>query len=97
MGSGVGMIGPEEAGEGAGVADFKGRHFTGEVILWAVRWYLMLPVSYRDLELMLADRGVEVDHTTIFRWIQDYAAALEKVNAQKPLAIRLRRGRLGGG
>jgi len=44
MGSGVGMIGPEEAGEGAGVADFKGRHFTGEVILWAVRWYLMFPV-----------------------------------------------------
>jgi len=60
------------------VGDFKGRHFTGEVILWAVRWYLMFPVSYRDLELMLADRGVEVDHTTIFRWIQAYAAELEK-------------------
>ncbi len=58
--------------------NFKGRHFTGEVILWAVRWYLMFPVSYRDLELMLADRGVEVDHTTIFRWIQAYAAELEK-------------------
>jgi IS6 family transposase len=60
------------------VRDFKGRHFTGEVILWAVRWYLMFPVSYRDLELMLADRSVEVDHTTIFRWIQAYAAELEK-------------------
>jgi len=48
---------------------FKGRQFTAEVILWAVRWYLMFPVSYRDLELMLQDRGVEVDHTTIFRWI----------------------------
>jgi len=60
------------------VGDFKGRHFTGEVILWAVRWYLMFPVSYRDLELMLADRGVEVDHTTIFRWIQAYAVELEK-------------------
>ena len=45
---------------------FKGRQFTAEVILWAVRWYLMFPVSYRDLELMLIDRGVEVDHTTIF-------------------------------
>ena len=43
-----------------------------------VRWYLMVPVSYRDLELMLLDRGVEVDHTTIFRWIQAYAADLEK-------------------
>ena len=42
---------------------FKGRQFTAEVILWAVRWYLMFPISYRDLELMLLDRGVEVDHT----------------------------------
>ncbi len=57
---------------------FKGRQFAAEVILRAVRWYLMFPVSYRDLELMLLDRGVEVDHTTIFRWIQAYAAELEK-------------------
>jgi IS6 family transposase len=57
---------------------FKGRQFTAEVILWAVRWYLMFPISYRDLELMLLDRGVEVDHTTIFRWIQAYAVELEK-------------------
>ena len=57
---------------------FKGRQFTTEVILWAVRWYLMFPISYRDLELMLLDRGVEVDHTTIFRWIQAYAVELEK-------------------
>ncbi len=54
---------------------FKGRHFTAEVILWAVRWYLMFPMSYRDLELMLLDRGVEVDHTTIFRWIEYKVAA----------------------
>src|SRR3954466_6579020 len=58
--------------------EFKGRQFTAEVILWAVRWYLMFPISYRDLELMLQDRGVEVDHTTIFRWIQAYAPELEK-------------------
>lgn len=57
---------------------FKGRQFIAEVILWAVRWYLMFPISYRDLELMLADRGVEVDHTTIFRWIQAYAPELEQ-------------------
>jgi IS6 family transposase len=56
----------------------KGRQFTAEVILWAVRWYLMFPISYRDLELMLADRGVTVDHTTIFRWIQAYAPEIEK-------------------
>jgi DDE domain len=57
---------------------FKGRQFTAEVILWAVRWYLMFPISYRDLELMLLDRGLAVDHTTIFRWIQAYAVELER-------------------
>jgi IS6 family transposase len=57
---------------------FKGRQFTAEVILWAVRWYLQFPISYRDLELMLRDRGVPVDHTTIYRWIQAYAVELEK-------------------
>src|SRR5215213_2400387 len=58
--------------------EFKGRRFTAEVILWAVRWYLMFPVSYRDLEFMLQDRGVEVDHTTVFRRIQAYAPEIEK-------------------
>src|SRR3954462_103878 len=58
--------------------EFKGRQFTAEVILWAVRWYLMFPISYRDFELMLQDRGVAVDHTTLFRWIQAYAPKLEK-------------------
>ena len=57
---------------------FKGRQFTADVILWAVRWHLMFPIGYRDLELMLQDRGVAADHTTIFRWIQAYAAELEK-------------------
>ena len=57
---------------------FEGRQFTAEVILWAVRWYLMFPISYRDLELMLRDRGVEVAHTTVFRWIQAYAPEIEK-------------------
>ena len=57
---------------------FKGRQFTAEVILWTVRWYLMFPISYRDLELMLQDRGVDIAHTTIFRWIQAYAPELER-------------------
>jgi transposase-like protein len=57
---------------------FKGRQFTAEIILWAVRWYLQFPISYRDLERMLADRGVQVDHTTLFRWIQAYAPELNK-------------------
>ena len=57
---------------------FKGQQFTAEVILWAVRWYLQFPISYRDLELMLRDRGVSVDHTTVYRWIQAYGVELEK-------------------
>ncbi|KAA0675670.1 IS6 family transposase [Roseomonas genomospecies 6] len=40
------------------------------MILWAERWYLQFPISYHDLERMLADRGVAVDHTTLYRWIQ---------------------------
>jgi transposase, IS6 family len=57
---------------------FKGRHFTSGVILWALRWYLAFPISYRDLAAMLSDRGVVVDHTTLFRWVQAYAAKLEQ-------------------
>jgi transposase, IS6 family len=57
---------------------FKVRQFTAEIILWAVHWYLQFPISYRDLERMLADRGITVDHTTLFRWIQVYAPELDK-------------------
>ena len=45
---------------------------------WSCGRYLQFPISYRDLELMLRDRGVSVDHTTIYRWIQAYAMELEK-------------------
>jgi transposase, IS6 family len=57
---------------------FKGRQFTAEIILWAVRWYLQFSISYRDLERMFSDRGIQVDHTTLFRWIQAYAPELDK-------------------
>ena len=57
---------------------FKERHFTSEIILWALRWYLAFPISYRDPAMMLSDRGVCVDHTTLFRWVQAYAATLEQ-------------------
>ncbi|APT60182.1 MAG: IS6 family transposase [Azospirillum brasilense] len=66
----VASVGPDQS--------FKGRQFNAEVILWEVRWYLMFPVSYRDLGLMLADRGVDVAHTTLFRWTQSYAPEIEK-------------------
>src|SRR4051794_38139437 len=57
---------------------FRGFRFPAEVILWAVRWYLQFPISYRDLEAMPADRGVAVDHTTMYRWVQRFAPELEK-------------------
>ena len=57
---------------------FHGRHFHGEIILWAVRWYCKYSISYRELQEMLAERGVNVDHSTIYRWVQRYAAEMEK-------------------
>src|SRR3712207_4084379 len=62
----------------------RGYRFPAEVILWAVRWSLQFPVSYRDLEAMLADRGVEVDHVTLYRWVQRFAPELEK-RTRRPL------------
>ena len=60
------------------MSDFKGRHFGGEIVLWAVRWYCRYGISYRDLEQMMAERGVLVDHSTIYRWVQRYAPEIEK-------------------
>ncbi len=57
---------------------FRRRHFAGEVILWAVRWYCRHGISYRELEEMLAERGVEVDHTTLCRGVQRYAPEFDK-------------------
>jgi transposase-like protein len=58
--------------------DFKWRHFEGAIILWAVRWYCKYGISYRELEEMLKERGVDVDHTTIYRWVQHYAPELQR-------------------
>jgi transposase-like protein len=49
---------------------FAGFRFPPEVITVAVRWYLRCGLSYRDLEELLAERGVEVDHVTAYRWVQ---------------------------
>ena len=57
---------------------FRGFRFPAEVILWAVRWYLQFPLSDRDLERMLADRGVAVDHVTMYRWVPRFAPELER-------------------
>ncbi len=47
-------------------------------MLWAVRWYCRYGISYRDLEHMMSERGVSVDHSTIYRWVQRYAPEIEK-------------------
>ena len=60
------------------MSDFKGRHFEGEAVLWAVRWCCRHGVSDRDLEQMLGERGVLVDPSTIHRWVQTYAPEMEK-------------------
>jgi IS6 family transposase len=57
---------------------FKWRHFEAEIILLCVRWYLRYSLSYRDLEELMRERGLPVDHTTIYRWVQHYAPELEK-------------------
>src|SRR3954464_15692257 len=57
---------------------FKYRQFQPEIILLCLRWYLRYSLSYRDLEEMMAERGLSVDHTTIYRWVQRYAPLLEK-------------------
>jgi transposase-like protein len=63
------------------MAVFRWRHFAGEIILLCVRWYCRYGISYRELEEMMGERGVAVDHTTVYRWTQRYAPELEKRSA----------------
>jgi putative transposase len=56
---------------------FKWRHFQKEIILLVVRWYLSYALSYRDIEEMMLERGIKVDHSTINRWVVCYAPLLE--------------------
>ena len=57
---------------------FKWRQFEPEVILLAVGWYLRFSLSYRDVEELLAERGLYADHVTVWRWVQRYAPELER-------------------
>jgi transposase, IS6 family len=57
---------------------FRGRHFRSDVIVLCVRWYLRYPLSYRDLEEMMAERGLAIDHSTIARWVLYYAPILNQ-------------------
>jgi transposase, IS6 family len=57
---------------------FKWRHFEGEIVLLCVRWYLRYALSYRDVEELARERGLSVDHTMVFRWVQRYAPELDR-------------------
>ena len=57
---------------------YRGRVFEAEVIELCVRWYITYRLSYRDLVEIMAERGIQVSHTTILRWVQRYVSEYEK-------------------
>lgn len=57
---------------------FKCKPFKGNIILRCVHWYCKYGISYHDLEEMMLESGVEVDHPTLYRWVQQYAPEIEK-------------------
>ena len=63
-------------------SSFAGFRFPPDVIVVAVRWYLRYGLSYRDVEELLAERGIAVDHVTIFRWVQRFTPLL--IDAARP-------------
>ncbi len=65
------------------IISFKGAHFPKEVILYAVFFYLRYGVSYRDLEEIMAERGVELDHATLNRWVSRYAGLVADASRYK--------------
>jgi len=64
--------------------DFKWKQFEGEVILLCIRWYLSYPLSYRNIEEMMLERGIEVDHSTLNRWVLRYTPEIEKRFRKRP-------------
>jgi hypothetical protein len=57
---------------------FRGRPFDQEIVVLCVRWYLSYKLSYRDLVAMMGERGIDLAHTTILRWVQHYTPEFEK-------------------
>jgi putative transposase len=56
---------------------FKGAPFEKDIILRCLRWYVAYPLSYRQLEELMQERGVAVDHSTLNRWVLKYSPLLE--------------------
>jgi putative transposase len=60
------------------MVSFKGAHFVKDIILTCVRWYMAYPLSYRQVEELMEERGVELDHATIHRWVLKYSPQIEE-------------------
>ena len=70
---------------------FKWKHFQKEIILLVVRWYLSYSLSYRDIEEMMLERGMKIDHSTINRWVIEFGPLLEeefRKNYKKKSGVR---------
>ena len=59
--------------------DFKGSHFERDIVLWGVRWYVAYPICYRQLEEIMENRGVEVDHSRLNGSVSDRAIEVGRV------------------
>jgi putative transposase len=69
---------------------FKGAHFPTDIILMGVRWYVAYPLSTRQVEELMAERGVTVDHATINRWVIKYSPQLEEAFHRRKRSVWIR-------
>ena len=69
--------------------DFKGSQFERDIILWGVRWYVAYPISYRQLEEMMQERGVEADHSSLNGWVLKYTVVRKYSRRDGSRKIRL--------
>ena len=69
------------------IMDFKGSQFERDIVLWGVRWYVAYPIGYRQFEEMMQERGVEVDHSSLNRWVIKYTPALYKAFRQRKRSV----------
>ncbi len=72
---------------------YKWKHFSEEIIIQAVYWYLKYSLSYRDVQELLSERGLDVCHTTIYRWVIEYSPLLaskikKKIRKTKDFCIK---------
>ncbi len=70
---------------------FKGKQFQQDVIIVAVGYYLRYNLSYREVQEILYDRGINVSHTTIYRWVQEYGKLLYQILISNHWVLRLKK------